>query len=147
MDDKIKSYRQALFKLDHQGRNNPEASASKNLAANAANAIVITLFTKSELTDVTWLSKYLQTRSCWSCGSRLVSALNPCFAGIQKLLACSGFDSLVTSTLHDAFLPIHADPLKTKVTAVSAMQHIYLVRVVWSLLSIDVRMMQNQGLT
>ena len=76
MDDKIKSYRQALFKLDHQGRNNPEASACKNLAANA---IAITLFTKSELTDVTGffpecIGWYLQTRSCWSCGSRLVSA-------------------------------------------------------------------------
>lgn len=48
-----------------------------------------------------------------------------CCADVQKLLACRGFDSVVTaSTLHDAFLPIHADPLKAKLAAVSALQRI-----------------------
>ena len=75
MDDKINSYRQVLFKLDHQGHNNPEAATSR---ISTANAFVIS---KSELTDVTrfspecigW-SKHLQTRSCCPCSSRLVSA-------------------------------------------------------------------------
>ena len=75
MDDTINSYRQALFKLDHQGHNNPEASASRILTANAF------VISKSELTDVTrffpecigW-SKQLQMRSCFLCSARLVSA-------------------------------------------------------------------------
>jgi len=63
--------------------------------------------------------------SIYKCAHAGLVAQDLCLPRTYNLLACSGFDSWVTaSTLHDAFFPIHADPLKTKSTAVSAVQRI-----------------------
>ena len=81
MDDEIKKYRQAMFKLDHQGRSH-KASASRALTAHA---IVMTLVMQCAQAD--WygmgLSMHLSGQS-WSCSSRIVFAWNLQSASIMN---------------------------------------------------------------
>jgi len=141
MDNKIKKYRQAMFKLDHRGKSH-KASASRALTASAIVMTLVTQCARPERYGM-GLSMHLSGQS-WSYGSRIVFAWN-LQSWIRICLACGSSDSGDTNHLRwYVCMQITWRPKRLPFLRCSAY---YLASRMWSPLRIDSLLMQNNCLT